>query len=88
MNPEIMTIDEIRQTGLRAISRELGPVGLIRFLQQFELGEGDYSVERHAWLTEHTTLGELSADGEKEENDGTEPPLATMNLPVADSVAT
>ena len=23
---------------------------MIRFLQQFELGRGDYSVERHAWL--------------------------------------
>jgi hypothetical protein len=35
---------------LKALLRELGPVGMVRFLQQFENGSGDYSVERHEWL--------------------------------------
>jgi hypothetical protein len=30
--------------------RELGPVGLVRFLQQFEAGDGDYTRDRHSWL--------------------------------------
>jgi hypothetical protein len=47
-----MTLDEIRRAGLEALSRELGPVGMVRFLQQFETGRGDYSVERHEWLDE------------------------------------
>ncbi len=32
----MMTLEQIRMTGLKALSRELGPVGLVRFLQQFE----------------------------------------------------
>ena len=45
-----MTDEEIRTRGLEAVRRELGPAGLIRFLRQFRLGHGDYSVERHEWL--------------------------------------
>lgn len=45
-----MTSDQIRRAGLRALSRELGVVGMVRFLQQFDAGSGDYSVERHSWL--------------------------------------
>ncbi len=33
-----------------ALSRELGIVGMIRFMQQFEMGQGDYSKDRHQWL--------------------------------------
>jgi hypothetical protein len=44
------TLEQIRLIGLEALSRELGPVGMIRFLQQFETGHGDYSSERHQWL--------------------------------------
>jgi hypothetical protein len=51
MKPEKpLTLLEIRRAGLEALARELGPVGMIRFLQQYETGHGDYSVERHAWL--------------------------------------
>lgn len=45
-----MTLEQIRLTGLEALARELGPVGMVRFLQQFETGWGDYSIERHRWL--------------------------------------
>jgi len=38
-----MTLEEIRVAGLRALSRELEAAGLVRFLQQFETGSGDYS---------------------------------------------
>jgi hypothetical protein len=50
MNAQLMTSEQIRVAGLEALAQQLGPVGMIRFLQQFELGRGDYSVERHAWL--------------------------------------
>jgi hypothetical protein len=52
MNAQTMTLMEIRNAGLEALMRELGPVGTIRFLQQYEIGQGDYSQERHAWLDE------------------------------------
>jgi len=41
-----------RVVGLEALTRELGPAGMVRFLQQFETGQGDYSIERHLWLGE------------------------------------
>ena len=50
MSPAAMMLEQIRLAGLRALSRELGPVGLVRFLQQFETGHGDHTAERHDWL--------------------------------------
>jgi len=50
MNVAEMSLEEIRQHGIDALARELGPVGMIRFLQQFETGKGDYTIERHQWL--------------------------------------
>ena len=52
MTTETMTLEEIRVAGLAALARELGPVGMVRFLQQFETGQGDYSRERHSWLNQ------------------------------------
>jgi hypothetical protein len=52
-----MTQMEIYETGLKILLRELGPVGTIRFMQQFETGSGDYSVERHEWLADQTVEG-------------------------------
>lgn len=57
MPTSTMTLNEIRQKGLEALSRELGPVGMIRFMQQFETGSGDYSIERHEWLQNETVEG-------------------------------
>ena len=45
-----MTLNEIRQAGLEALAEKLGPVGMVRFLQQYETGHGDYTAEREAWL--------------------------------------
>lgn len=50
MSTRAMTLEHIRLNGLNALARELGPTGMIRFLQQFETGHGDYSRERHRWL--------------------------------------
>lgn len=44
------TLHQIRQLGLAALARELGPYGLVRFLQQYEGGSGDYTQERTSWL--------------------------------------
>jgi len=70
-----MTLNEIRQKGLEVLSRELGPVGMIRFMQQFETGSGDYSIERHEWLQDETVEGiyqrikERRLEADKEELD-------------------
>ncbi len=50
MSTRSMSLREIRAAGLSALTRELGPVGMARFLQQFETGRGDYTRERETWL--------------------------------------
>ena len=42
----------------------IGPAGLIRFLRQFHLGGGDYSVDRHQWL-DKLTFEDIRAELEK-----------------------
>jgi hypothetical protein len=56
-----MTLDEIRRTGLEALAARLGPDGMVRFLQQFETGSGDYTKDRHQWLKE-ISVEKLAAD--------------------------
>lgn len=50
MNRQPMSLEQIRIAGMEALARELGMVGMMRFLQQFETGYGDYSKDRHQWL--------------------------------------
>ncbi len=45
-----LTPDEIYEEGLAALRRRLGKAGMIRFLQQFEKGSGDYTEERKQWV--------------------------------------
>ena len=46
---QIMSPAVIRKAGLEAVAKKLGPVGMVRFLQQFETGFGDYTQERNQW---------------------------------------
>jgi hypothetical protein len=55
-----LTLDQIRRKGLAALWRELGRAGMIRFLQQFETGTGNYARQRHAWL-DQTSLDDIRA---------------------------
>lgn len=41
-----MSEDDIHQAGLEVLHCELGTVGMIRFIQQFNKGSGDYTAER------------------------------------------
>jgi hypothetical protein len=52
------TLDEIRVRGLRALRQHLGRAGMIRFLQQFEHGAGDYVKERRSWV-DSSTMADL-----------------------------
>ena len=38
---------EIRKTGYKALIDALGVVGTLRFLQQLDIGSGDYTKERY-----------------------------------------
>ena len=38
---------EVRKVGLQALNEALGPVGMVRFIQQYENGFGDYTEEKY-----------------------------------------
>ncbi len=46
------TLNEIRKEGIEALAKALGPIGMVRFLQSFDTGSGDYTKERREWLNE------------------------------------
>ena len=52
MNRQTMTLEQIREQGLGVLRQHLGVVGMVRFLQQAEMGWGDYTAERYQWLGE------------------------------------
>ncbi|NOH01643.1 MAG: hypothetical protein HND47_06620 [Chloroflexi bacterium] len=56
MNTEYLTLNEIRTIGFEALLRELGPVGAIRFIQQYETGRGNYTRDRRKWLPKKSVL--------------------------------
>ena len=60
-----LTLEQIRQEGLEALRERLGRAGMIRFLQQFEIGRGDYARERHAW-TDETSLEDLRSRAKRQ----------------------
>jgi hypothetical protein len=48
---------ELRRAGIDALVRALGPVGMARFLQQFDPGHGDYTADRDRILGNPTVDG-------------------------------
>ena len=61
------TLDDIRRIGLAALRARLGRAGMIRFLQQFETGSGDYARDRHAWV-DRTALADLQKCAKRRRN--------------------
>ncbi|HEY9885387.1 MAG TPA: hypothetical protein V6C98_17410 [Thermosynechococcaceae cyanobacterium] len=45
---------QLRQRGIDALVQALGAVGMVRFLQQFDHGSGDYTRDRDALLADIT----------------------------------
>jgi hypothetical protein len=51
MNVTTMSLEQIKVTGMHVLFENLGPIGMVRFLQQSETGWGDYTKEREEWLS-------------------------------------
>jgi hypothetical protein len=51
MNPQALTLEQIREQGLAALRQPLGIVGLVRFLQPSDMGWGNYTEERDQYST-------------------------------------
>ncbi len=63
----MMTSSKINRIGYAALVNALGFDGMIRFLRQFDLGQGDYTIERRQWL-DAVTLDEIFAECDPPEN--------------------
>jgi hypothetical protein len=54
MKADTLNPAELRAAGYKALADALGPLGMARFLRQFERGNGDYTRERHQWLRDQS----------------------------------
>ncbi len=50
MKTDTLNPAELRTAGYKALADALGPLGMARFLRQFEQGNGDYTRDRKKWL--------------------------------------
>ena len=50
----VRDIERIRQEGLQALREKLGTVGMIKFIQLYSDGKGDYTQEREEILKDVT----------------------------------
>ena len=50
---------EVRNAGIQALENALGRVGMVKFMQQFEQGHGDYTAEKYDMP--ETTMEEVEA---------------------------
>lgn len=46
LNVDLNNLMEVRAIGIKALNEALGPVGVVRFIQQYDLGYGDYTKEK------------------------------------------
>ena len=52
MKTDTLNPVELRTAGYKALAEALGPLGMARFLRQFERGNGDYTRDRKKWLAD------------------------------------
>ena len=60
MTTEYRTLEDLREAGMAALVKELGPIDAVRFLRIFRPGKGDYTAERDQILGD-PSLEELFA---------------------------
>jgi hypothetical protein len=54
MKMDTLNPAELRTAGCKALADALGPLGMARFLRQFEQGNGDYTRDRKKWLRDQS----------------------------------
>lgn len=66
-----MSPSQLRKAGLAALSKSLGPAGMARFIQQYDIGTGNYTKDRSNWLDD-MSLDEVILGINKMRNDSKE----------------
>ena len=46
LNVNLSNPIEIRNVGIKALQEALGPIGMVKFMQQYDMGYGDYTKEK------------------------------------------
>ncbi|MEA2110375.1 MAG: hypothetical protein U9P07_13275 [Pseudomonadota bacterium] len=52
MNTQTRPVSVINRQATHILFKEMGVVDTIRFLNQFSVGQGDYTKERDTWLND------------------------------------
>ena len=47
LNVDLNNPADVRNAGMKALREALGPVGMVKFIKQFDLGYGDYTEEKY-----------------------------------------
>jgi hypothetical protein len=58
---EEMTDEQFEHYTLELLQKELGPYGMARFLRTYRTGSGDYTRDRHKWLS-GVTIDEIAKE--------------------------
>jgi hypothetical protein len=58
---EQMTDEEFERYTLELLQKELGAYGMARFLRMYRAGSGDYTRDRHKWLSA-ATIDEIAEE--------------------------
>lgn len=58
---EQMTDEQFEKHALEILHREMGVYGLARFLRVYRSGTGDYTQDRHQWLS-GTTIQDIARE--------------------------
>ena len=45
LNVDLNNPVDVRNAGMKVLREALGPVGMVKFIQQFDLGYGDYTKQ-------------------------------------------
>mgnify|MGYP000967283774 CR=1 FL=1 len=59
MDINVNSPSDVRTAGIAALAEKLGPVGVTRFLQQFENGWGDYTKEKQECNFSEDTVAQV-----------------------------
>ncbi len=73
MNTQTRPVFEISRRATHILFKEMGVVDTIRFLNQFTVGQGDYTKERNSWLDEISMDDAIAQI--KAKKDASQPPI-------------
>ncbi|WP_017743563.1 hypothetical protein [Scytonema hofmannii] len=82
-----LTQSQLMQIGLEALAKCLGPAGMLRFMQQYNQGSGDYTRDRDKILGNPTLseiVAEIKARRQQAQVEGSDTSLKYTPMPTLD----